>query len=83
MSCWSPDAPVRGADLVAKSDDGRQDGGRDRCGGRGLRGRRARRRPAMTGETGTHELADGRPGYRLVRCEDIELTDALRAAPAA
>ena len=31
----------------------------------------------MTGETGTHELADGRPGYRLVRCEDIELTDAL------
>ena len=31
----------------------------------------------MTGETGTHELADGRPGYRLVRREDIELADAL------
>ena len=31
----------------------------------------------MTGETGTHELADGRPGYRLVRREDIELGDAL------
>jgi len=31
----------------------------------------------MTSETGTHELADGRPGYRLVRREDIELADAL------
>jgi len=31
----------------------------------------------MTGETRTHELADGRPGYRLVRREDIELADAL------
>ena len=31
----------------------------------------------MSGETGTYELADGRPGYRLVRREDIELTDAL------
>ena len=31
----------------------------------------------MTGETGTRELADGRPGYRLVRREDIELADAL------
>ncbi len=31
----------------------------------------------MAGDTGTRELADGRPGYRLVRREDIELTDAL------
>ena len=31
----------------------------------------------MTGETGTRELADGRPGYRLVRREDVELRDAL------
>jgi quercetin dioxygenase-like cupin family protein len=28
-------------------------------------------------ETGTRELADGRPGYRLVRREDIELAPAL------
>jgi quercetin dioxygenase-like cupin family protein len=28
-------------------------------------------------ESGTRELADGRPGYRLVRREDIELTEAL------
>ena len=31
----------------------------------------------MTGETGTRELADGRPGYRRVRREDIVLADAL------
>ena len=31
----------------------------------------------MTGDTGTRELADGRPGYRLVRREDVELADAL------
>ena len=31
----------------------------------------------MIGETGTHELADGRPGYRLVRREDVQLADAL------
>lgn len=31
----------------------------------------------MTGDTGTRELADGRPSYRLVRHEDIELADAL------
>jgi quercetin dioxygenase-like cupin family protein len=31
----------------------------------------------MTGETGTRELADGRPGYRLVRREDVELRAAL------
>jgi quercetin dioxygenase-like cupin family protein len=31
----------------------------------------------VTGDTGTHELADGRPGYRLVRREDVELADAL------
>jgi len=31
----------------------------------------------MTGDTGTHELADGRPGYRLVHRQDIELSDAL------
>ena len=28
-------------------------------------------------ETGTRELADGRPGYRLVRREDVELAQAL------
>jgi len=28
-------------------------------------------------ETGTRELSDGRPSYRLVRREDVELTDAL------
>jgi quercetin dioxygenase-like cupin family protein len=31
----------------------------------------------MTSDSGTRDLADGRPGYRLVRREDIELTDAL------
>jgi quercetin dioxygenase-like cupin family protein len=31
----------------------------------------------MTGDSGTRELADGRPGYRLVRSEDVELADAL------
>ena len=31
----------------------------------------------MNGETGTRELADGRPGYRLVRREDVALVDAL------
>jgi quercetin dioxygenase-like cupin family protein len=31
----------------------------------------------VTGDTGTRELADGRPGYRLVRREDVELADAL------
>jgi quercetin dioxygenase-like cupin family protein len=31
----------------------------------------------VTGETGTRELADGRPGYRLVRREDVELAEAL------
>jgi quercetin dioxygenase-like cupin family protein len=31
----------------------------------------------MSGETGTRELADGRPGYRLVRREDVELAEAL------
>src|SRR5262245_65837232 len=28
-------------------------------------------------ESGTRELADGRPGYRLVRREDVELAPAL------
>src|SRR6186997_3617208 len=45
-------------------------------GGRLLGGRRARHGPAMT-ETGTRDLADGRPGYRLVRREDVELAPAL------
>ena len=31
----------------------------------------------MSGDSGTRELADGRPGYRLVRREDIQLADAL------
>jgi quercetin dioxygenase-like cupin family protein len=31
----------------------------------------------VTGETGTRELADGRPGYRLVRREDVELAEVL------
>jgi quercetin dioxygenase-like cupin family protein len=31
----------------------------------------------VSAETGTRELADGRPGYRLVRREDIELAGAL------
>ena len=31
----------------------------------------------MSADTGTRELADGRPGYRLVRREDVELSDAL------
>lgn len=31
----------------------------------------------MSSDTGTRELADGRPGYRLVRREDVELADAL------
>ena len=31
----------------------------------------------MSSETGTRELADGMPGYRLVRREDVELTEGL------
>ena len=31
----------------------------------------------MTVESGTRELGDGRPGYRLVRREDVELAEAL------
>jgi len=31
----------------------------------------------MSGDTGTRELADGLPGYRLVRREDVELAPAL------
>lgn len=31
----------------------------------------------MSGDTGTHALADGLPGYRLVRREDAELADSL------
>ncbi len=31
----------------------------------------------MSSDTGTRELSDGRPGYRLVRREDIDLADAL------
>jgi len=31
----------------------------------------------VTADTGTRELADGRPGYRLVRREDVELAEAL------
>jgi quercetin dioxygenase-like cupin family protein len=31
----------------------------------------------MSSETGTRQLADGLPGYRLVRREDVELADAL------
>ena len=31
----------------------------------------------MSPDTGTRELADGRPAYRLVRSEDIELSGAL------
>jgi quercetin dioxygenase-like cupin family protein len=31
----------------------------------------------MSSDTGTRELADGMPGYRLVRREDVELAEAL------
>jgi len=31
----------------------------------------------VSGDSGTRELADGLPGYRLVRREDVELADAL------
>jgi quercetin dioxygenase-like cupin family protein len=31
----------------------------------------------VSSDSGTRELADGRPGYRLVRREDVELADAL------
>jgi quercetin dioxygenase-like cupin family protein len=31
----------------------------------------------MSSDTGTRQLADGMPGYRLVRREDVELADAL------
>jgi len=31
----------------------------------------------MTGDSGTRELADGRPGYRLVRREDVDLAPGL------
>src|ERR671922_939815 len=31
----------------------------------------------MSSDTGTRPLADGMPGYRLVRREDVELAEAL------
>jgi quercetin dioxygenase-like cupin family protein len=31
----------------------------------------------VSGDSGTRDLADGRPGYRLVRREDVQLGDAL------
>jgi quercetin dioxygenase-like cupin family protein len=31
----------------------------------------------VSDDTGTRALADGRPSYRLVRCEDVALADAL------
>lgn len=31
----------------------------------------------MSGDSGTRQLADGMPGYRLVRREDVELAEAL------
>jgi quercetin dioxygenase-like cupin family protein len=31
----------------------------------------------VSGESGTRQLADGMPAYRLIRREDVELTDAL------
>ncbi|MFL5981845.1 MAG: cupin domain-containing protein [Gaiellaceae bacterium] len=31
----------------------------------------------MSSDTGTRQLADGLPGYRLIRREDVELADAL------
>jgi quercetin dioxygenase-like cupin family protein len=31
----------------------------------------------VSGDSGTRELADGRPAYRLVRREDVDLADAL------
>jgi quercetin dioxygenase-like cupin family protein len=31
----------------------------------------------LSSDSGTHRLADGLPGYRLVRREEVELTDAL------
>src|SRR5262249_52474592 len=40
-------------------------------------GRGFGRRAAVNGDTGTRELADGRPSYRLVRREDVELVDSL------
>ena len=69
---------VRGADLVSKGGGGRRRRRRARD-GRGRRivsCRRAGGRPAMS-DTGTRELDDGRPGYRLVRREDIELARGL------
>ena len=36
----------------------------------------------MSSDTGTRELADGMPGYRLVRREDIELAARCRATRA-
>jgi quercetin dioxygenase-like cupin family protein len=33
----------------------------------------------MSSDTGTRQLADGMPGYRLVRREDVELVEALPA----
>jgi hypothetical protein len=36
----------------------------------------------VTGESGTRELSDGRPGYRLVRREDVEaVSRAAGGAP--
>ena len=68
---------VRGADLV----DGAQPG---HDGDPGLAAavasvcrRRPGRRSRMSSETGTRQLADGLPGYRLVRREDVELAPAL------
>ena len=68
---------VRGADLVQRSTRAARTAAPVSL--RPLRLRRswADRSSPVTGDTGTRELADGRPAYRLVRREDVELVDAL------
>ena len=64
---------VRGADLVRDGDAGR-DGMADAVAASAVR--RGRHR-SVSGDSGTRYLADGMPGYRLVRREDVELAEAL------
>ena len=68
---------VRGADLVASDAEAGSDGApglAEAVASSAVVEPRASRDEL---DTGTRELADGLPGYRLVRREDVELADAL------
>ena len=75
---------VRGADLVARAPTASTTAIRSRRRGRVLRGRRAGRRPRdELGDTGTRQLADGRPGIGSSAARTSSSPTRSRAARAA